>query len=318
MPVRPATDETLDRAAALIRSGAVVAFPTETVYGLGASAFNADAVARIFEIKNRPTFDPLIVHVANETMLHDVVTSVPDAGRALMERFWPGPLTLVMKKTARIPHLVTSGLETVAVRMPAHRVAQEILRRADVPLAAPSANPFGYLSPTRAEHVERMLGERVDLIVDGGPTLLGVESTILLLEPNVTLLRHGAVAVEEIEALIGPIARELTDETRPLAPGRLPQHYAPRTPIRIVGAPRDVDLSNRARAALLAFREPLAGYAAVRVLSPAGDLREAAAHVFDYLHELDTIGCSRIDVEPVPSEGIGVAIMDRLRRASHR
>jgi L-threonylcarbamoyladenylate synthase len=318
MPVETATTETLDRAAALIRNGAVVAFPTETVYGLGACAFDPRAVARIFEIKNRPAFDPLIVHVAGDAMLREVVRAVPESGRVLMERFWPGPLTLVMNKTTRVPEIVTSGLETVAVRMPSHPVAQEIVARAGVPIAAPSANPFGYLSPTKAEHVAQMLGDRVDLIVDGGPTAHGVESTIVLLEPQPTLLRHGAVPVEEIEAAIGPVERELSDETRPLAPGRLPQHYAPSAPIRIVASADEVAFAERSDAALLAFRAPAEGYRIMRVLSSSGDLREAAAHLFDYLHELDRANVSRIDAERVPEQGIGVAIMDRLQRAARR
>ncbi len=318
MPVLQATTETIDRAAALLRAGAVVAFPTETVYGLGAHAFDANAVARIFEIKSRPTFDPLIVHVESQTMLETVVASVPKSARRLMERFWPGPLTLVMKKTARVPEIVTSGLETVAVRMPAHPVARALLKRAGIPLAAPSANPFGYLSPTLAEHVERMLDERVDLIVDGGATNYGVESTILLLEPQPTLLRHGAIPVEEIEGVIGAVSRELSDETKPLAPGRLPSHYAPSKPIRIVTNANDIAPSERSGAGLLAFRYPVEGYAAVRTLSPRGDLREAASRLFESLHELDREDVARIDVESVPDEGIGVAIMDRLRRASQR
>ncbi len=318
MPVLPATTETIDRAAVLLRAGAVVAFPTETVYGLGACAFDASAVARIFEIKNRPTFDPLIVHVDGESMLESVVASIPDAARELMSRFWPGPLTLVLKKTEPVPAIVTSGLETVAVRMPAHPVARALLQRVQLPLAAPSANPFGYLSPTRAQHVERMLDDRVDLIVDGGATTHGVESTIVLIEPTPTLLRHGAIPVEHIEALIGPVAREFSDETKPLAPGRLPQHYAPSKPIRIVTDANDVPRPERQNAALLAFSTPVDGYAAVRTLSPAGDLREAAARLFESLHELDREEITRIDAETVPNEGIGVAIMDRLRRASHR
>ena len=318
MPVLPATTETIDRAAALLRAGAVVAFPTETVYGLGAHAFDANAVARIFEIKNRPTFDPLIVHVDTNAMLETVVASVPDTARDLMARFWPGPLTLVMKKTARVPEIVTSGLETVAVRMPAHPVARALLKRAEIPLAAPSANPFGYLSPTLAEHVQRMLDDRVDLIVDGGATNYGVESTILLLEPEPTLLRHGAIPIEDIERVIGSVSRELSGETKPLAPGRLPSHYAPSKPIRIVAHAEDVPREERSGAGLLALRNPTEGYAAVRTLSPRGDLREAAARLFESLHELDREDVTRIDVEAVPDEGIGVAIMDRLRRASHR
>jgi L-threonylcarbamoyladenylate synthase len=316
MPLVSASSEMLDRAASLLRSGAVVAFPTETVYGLGANAFDAVAAARIFEIKARPSFDPLIVHVANDEMLREVAAEIPDAARALIERFWPGPLTLVLRKTPRVPELVTSGLETVAVRMPAHPVARALIARAGVPLAAPSANPFGYLSPTHATHVERMLGELVDLILDGGPTEYGVESTIVMLEPEPVLLRHGAIGAEAIEAVVGRLGRELSDRAKPLAPGRLPQHYAPRLPIRIV-EPANVPLEARRDAALLAFTDAVDGYRDVRVLSGAGDLREAAAHLFEFLHELDASGAQRIDAQPVPQHGIGAAIMDRLTRASH-
>ena len=316
MPMLDADDAGLDRAAALLRTGGVVAFPTETVYGLGADAFDARAVARIFEIKARPTFDPLIVHVLDEVMLARVASSVSPAVRALIARFWPGPLTLVLRKQAEVPDLVTAGLPTVAVRMPAHPIARALLARAGTPIAAPSANPFGYLSPTRAEHVAAMLGERVDAIVDGGSTEHGLESTIVMLEPEAVLLRHGAVPVEAIEAITGPLARELPDAHRPLAPGRLPQHYAPRTPIRVIDDAASVPQSERERAALLAFRAAEPGYAASRVLSARGDLREAAAHLFEYLHELDALGLARIDAERVPSEGIGAAISDRLARAA--
>lgn len=312
----PATPENIDRAAALLRSGAVVAFPTETVYGLGANALDARAVARIFEIKGRPSFDPLIVHVADEAVLHRVVAEVPPAARALIERFWPGPLTLVLRKSDDVPAIVTSGLPTVGVRLPAHPTARALLARAGVPVAAPSANPFGYLSPTRAEHVERMLGESVDLILDDGLTKFGVESTIVAFDPRPSLLRPGALAVEEIEAAIGPLARTAAFETRPLAPGRLEHHYAPNTPIRLIEG--DVPMAQRRGAALLAFDASVEGYDAARVLSPGGDLREAAAHLFEYLHELDALGLTRIDAQRVPERGIGIAILDRLRRASHR
>jgi L-threonylcarbamoyladenylate synthase len=318
VPVVPATSENLDRAAALLRSGGVVAFPTETVYGLGANAFDARAVARIFEIKGRPAFDPLIVHVSDETMLERVAQEIPATARTLIRAFWPGPLTLVLNKRAEVPDLVTAGLPTVAVRMPAHPIARALIERAATPIAAPSANPFGYLSPTQAAHVERMLHGRIDCIIDGGPTEHGVESTIVMLEPRPTLLRHGAIAVEAIEASIGPLARELSDEARPLAPGRLSRHYAPRTPIRIVSDPVRVPQSERAGAALLAFRAPVAGYLETRVLSTAGDLREAAVHFFEYLHELDASDAVRIDAEKLPMEGVGVAIMDRLERAGSR
>jgi L-threonylcarbamoyladenylate synthase len=318
VPILAADDAGIDRAAALLRAGGVVAFPTETVYGLGANAFDARAAARIFEIKARPAFDPLIVHVADDAMLAGVASDVSDAARALIARFWPGPLTLVLRKRAEVPDIVTAGLPTVAVRMPAHPVARALVARAGTPIAAPSANPFGYLSPTRAAHVATMLGERVDAVLDGGGSEHGVESTIVMLEPEAVLLRHGAIPVEAIEAMTGPLARELPDEHRPLAPGRLPQHYAPRTPIRVVEDPSRVPESERVNAALLALRAAVPGYAASRVLSPSGDLREAAAHLFEYLHELDALGCVRIDAERVPSEGIGAAISDRLARAAAR
>jgi L-threonylcarbamoyladenylate synthase len=317
MPVVPATPENLERAAALLRSGAIVAFPTETVYGLGGAAFDVRAVARIFEIKQRPTFDPLIVHVADEAMLARVARDVPDAAQRLIERFWPGALTLVLRKQDEVPGLVTAGLDTVAVRMPAHPVARALIALAGIPVAAPSANPFGYLSPTRAAHVARMLGDRVDLILDGGAATHGLESTIVMLEPQPVLLRHGAIAAEEIEAVSGPLARELSDDASPLAPGRLPQHYAPSIPIDIA-APESLTRAERANAALLAFDTAVEGYRAMRVLSPRGDLREAAANFFEYLHELDASGASRIVAAPIPARGIGEAIMDRLLRASKR
>ena len=318
MPLEPFSERTLDRAAALIRGGGVVAFPTETVYGLGANALDARAVARIFEIKERPTFDPLIVHVYDEAMLQRVAARVTPDARRLMNAFWPGPLTLVLPKMPAIPEIVTSGLPTVGVRMPAHPVARALLERAGVPLAAPSANRFGALSPTRADHVARSLDDRPDLIIDGGATKHGLESTIVLMEARATLLRPGAIAIEAIEAVIGTVARDVSDETRPLAPGRLPQHYAPSTPICIVDDAGATPQRERERAALLAFRADTGGYAASRVLSRSGDLREAAASLFESLHALDALQLERIDVEAVPESGIGVAIMDRLRRAAAR
>lgn len=315
MTLSEATENAIERAAGILRDGGLVAFPTETVYGLGANALDAGAVARIFEAKDRPHFDPLIVHVAGEAMLKRVVAGVSPRARALADRFWPGPLTLVLPKAAAIPELVTAGLPTVGVRMPAHPVAAALIARAGVPVAAPSANPFGYLSPTQASHVERMLGDRVDMILDGGQTTHGLESTILLTDPEPVLLRPGAIPVEELEAVAGPIARELheTGAAR-LAPGRLSRHYAASTPIRVV-APPEVPLEDRAGAGVLGWREAPPGYEAARVLSPEGDLREAASHLFERLHELDALGLRRIDVEPVPETGLGLAIMDRLRRA---
>lgn len=314
MVVSP-TPENLERAAQIIRSGGLVAFPTETVYGLGANALDARAAAKIFEAKERPGFDPLIVHVVDREMLQKVVQDIPAVAERLMERFWPGPLTLVLPKSDRIPGIVTSGLSTVAVRMPAHPVAQELIRRAGVPVAAPSANPFGYLSPTRAEHVERMLGERVDLILDGGRTEFGVESTIVLLAEKPIVLRYGAVAVEELEKVLGLLELQVGESEKPLVPGQLPQHYAPHTPIHIA-LPEDIPPELRKRVGYLAFQQVPKGFKVVKVLSSTGNLLEAAAHLFEALHQLDRLGLEAIYAEPVPEKGLGRAIMDRLRRAS--
>lgn len=314
--MKPATPENVRRAAELLRRGGVVAFPTETVYGLGARAFDATAVARIFEIKRRPAFDPMIVHVADRAMLETVATEMPASARTLMERFWPGALTLVLQKTPRLPSIVTAGLPTVAVRTPSHPVARALLEAVGEPLAAPSANPFGSLSPTRAEHVAEALGGQVDLILDGGRSRLGIESTIVGFEPKPVLLRPGAVPAEEIEAVVGPLGSSLDMNTM-RSPGQLPVHYAPRTPLRIV-EPANVAVSDRARAGVLTFRQPFDGYAAARVLTVAGDLREAAAGLFDALHELDGLALERIDAQPFPEAGLGRAIMDRLRRAASR
>lgn len=310
----PAEPANVARAASVLRAGGVVAFPTETVYGLGALAFDPLATARVFEIKRRPSFDPLIVHVLDEAMLERVVAGFPELARRLAARFWPGPLTLVLPKRPEVPDLVTAGLASVAVRMPAHPVARALLQEVDAPIAAPSANPFGALSPTRAEHVARGLGGRVDLILDGGPSEHGLESTIVALDPP-ALLRPGAVPPEAIEEVTGPLARGRPGPA--LAPGTLPQHYSPRTPLRLID-PEGVPATERTSAAALTLRREIEGYAASRVLSAAGDLREAAARFFEALHELDDLGLERIDAEPLPSRGLGLAMMDRLTRAAAR
>jgi L-threonylcarbamoyladenylate synthase len=307
----------LDRAAEILRGGGVVAFPTETVYGLAANAFDAGAVARIFDLKQRPRFDPLIVHVLDEVMLGGVVVGLSAVGVNLAAEFWPGPLTLVVSKRPAVPDLVTAGLATVAVRMPAHPTARALLERVQFPLAAPSANPFGYLSPTRAEHVAEGLDDRIDLLIDGGSTQYGLESTVLALEPEPAVLRLGAIPVAELEAVAGPLVVLQRDAAgaSPRSPGRLLHHYAPHTPIRIVefGA---VPLEQRAGAGALAFHQAPDGYATARVLSASGDLRQAAAQFFELLHELDAAKVDRIDAEHLPERGLGAAMMDRLRRAT--
>lgn len=338
IPVLPATPEALLRAADRLRAGDLVAFPTETVYGLGARAHDPAALARIFEAKQRPFFDPLILHVADRAQFESLIA--PEArrderARLLADRFWPGPLTLVLPKAADVPDLATSGLPTVAVRMPAHPVALALIRAAGFPLAAPSANPFGRLSPTTAAHVRAHFEAGIALILDGGPCAVGVESSIVSLAGETpTLLRAGGIPREAIEAVIGPVAVGAAAAEKPLAPGQLPGHYAPRTPLRIItgaaspagntGASSVSDaISAGKRLGYLAFRSAPAMAqagtgtpAALEILSPSGDLREAAANLFACLHRLDAAGLDLILAETVPETGLGMAILDRLRKAA--
>ena len=316
----PATPDAVARAAAQLRAGGVVAFPTETVYGLGADATNDAAVARIFSIKNRPSFDPLIVHLAEPAALSTVVAACPDAARRLVARFWPGPLTVVLPKAERIPDIVTAGMPSVAVRVPAHDVARALIAAADRPIAAPSANPFGYVSPTTAAHVAAQLGDAVPTILDGGECRVGVESTIVSFLADVpVLLRPGAITLEMLEAELGPV-RVGVDTPLPTAPGQLPRHYAPHTPLEIIDDVGAIAPAARAGSALLTCAPvaETAGLAHVEVLSPSGDLEVAAAHLFAALRALDGGGFRRVYAVAIPEVGIGRAIMDRLRRATRR
>lgn len=303
-------------AARLIRAGELVAFPTETVYGLGADATNARAVAKIFEAKGRPQFNPLISHVPDATEARRLV-QWSDAADRLAAHFWPGPLTLVLMRSSDCPIalLATAGLDTVAIRAPAHPMAQELIRAAGVPIAAPSANRSGSISPTRAEHVAESLGDKVAMILDGGPCEVGVESTVLDLttEPP-TLLRPGGATREAIEAAIGPIALSgavPTGDAPRTSPGQLQSHYAPARPVRLDATTVAGD------EALLAFGpNPPSGGKRTLNLSPTGDLAEAAANLFAHLRALDRCDIARIAVMPVPHTGLGLAINDRLRRAA--
>ncbi|WP_091100411.1 L-threonylcarbamoyladenylate synthase [Micromonospora citrea] len=310
-------DSGIAEAASVLRTGGLVAFPTETVYGLGANALDARAAARIFEAKARPSFDPLITHLADAAELEKLVGAVPPAVTALAERFWPGPLTLIVDRPAAVPQIVTSGLPTMAVRVPDNAYARALIAEAGVPVAAPSANRFGQLSPTRAEHVVRGLGAAVDVVLDGGPTRCGIESTIVDARAGrPVVLRLGALPLEALAEAVGPVTVRPGSSGQPVAPGTLAAHYAPRTPLRLAtGA--EPPAADGVRRGFLAFREPPAGdWAAVEVLSAAGDLTEAAARLFDALHELDATGVGEIVVEPVPEAGVGRAINDRLRRAA--
>lgn len=316
--------EDLATAARALADGSLVAIPTETVYGLGADAWNTRAVARIFAAKNRPTFDPLIVHVADPADASEVADLSPPFAQALIDRFWPGPLTLVLPKRLRVPDLVTSALATVAVRCPAHTVARRIIGLAGVPIAAPSANPFGYLSPTTAEHVARQLGDRVDFIVNGGPCRVGVESTVVDLSSYPPLiLRPGALSLEELAAVVPGIQSFDRSTTSPRAPGQLPSHYAPSAALHLVPSGGLSATKPGQRAAALCFggqssaKLALQGkFCRVVDLSPGRDPVEAAAALFAAMHELDREGFGEIWAERLPDEGIGRAVNDRLYKAS--
>lgn len=293
-----------------------MALPTETVYGLAADALQPDAVLKIFEAKERPFFDPLIVHLPDLDWL-DRLTAVPaaDAGlvRALTERFWPGPLTLVLPRRDIVPEMVASGLPTVALRMSAHPVFRAVVSACGTPLAAPSANRFGRISPTAAAHVISELAGRIPLVVDGGPTAHGVESTVVAVAGGrLEILRSGPVTREEL-AEYGEIAAPGV-VSKPVAPGQLKSHYAPRTPLRLAAGPRPIPGK---RCGLLAWKNAVPGFQRVELLTPTGDLREAATHLFAALRRLDEAGLDQIIAEPVPETGLGVAIMDRLRKAAH-
>lgn len=316
MPVRPADQAAILEAGRLIRAGALVAFPTETVYGLGADATNGRAVAAIFAAKGRPRFNPLIVHVPDLAAAERIAMVTPTA-RALAQAFWPGPLTLVLARRAEagLSDLVSAGLDSVAVRAPAQRVAQALLAAAGRPLAAPSANRSGRVSPTTAEHVLDDLDGAVGMILDGGATQHGLESTVVDAAGDgpVRLLRPGAVPREAIEAVLGgPLADgPSTDVRNPTSPGQLASHYAPNAALRLNA--REV----RAGEALLAFGADAPETEGPSInLSPSGDLAEAAAALFAALRDLDRSGVTTIAVMPIPEHGLGEAINDRLRRAA--
>jgi L-threonylcarbamoyladenylate synthase len=314
MTVVAATSEAIAEAAGVLRAGRLVAFPTETVYGLGADATNARALAAIFEAKGRPRFNPLIAHVPSM----DAVSSLghlTEAGHKLAAAFWPGPLTLVLAKCADCPvaDLATAGLATIAVRIPAHPIGRALLEAARMPIAAPSANRSGHVSPTTAAHVDADLGDKVAMILDGGATSVGVESTVVdVTGDTVVILRLGGIAREDIARVLGCDIHVAGDQNvTPSSPGMLARHYAPATPLRLdAGDVRDGE-------ALLGFGNDVPRHAGLTInLSPSGDLAEAAANLFAALRTLDAAGATTIAVTPIPAYGLGEAINDRLRRAA--
>jgi L-threonylcarbamoyladenylate synthase len=353
MPIIKISDESIREAAAVICDGGLVAFPTETVYGLGGDAYNPTALAKIFEVKGRPRFDPLIVHIADVKTLEKIVdlslldTVVQKNITALTEKFWPGPLTLILPKRDIMPGLATSGLPTVAVRFPAHDTARKLIAYSTGAVAAPSANPFGYLSPTRAEHVADALGEKIEIILDGGPTEYGLESTVLDMSGGmVRLLRPGAITREAIEAIIGKVdcgnasnsssIKVVASDKAQVSPGLMKSHYAPRIPLYICNfedfcckaVTKTMPENDQYQDAAILFFDGASRNKwiakqphhqqeiAIAVLSETGNLLEAAARLFETLHDLEELKVKRIYAQLAPEEGLGTAINDRLQRAA--
>lgn len=301
-------------AISFLQKDELVAIPTETVYGLAGNAFSTKAITAIFETKNRPSFDPLIVHVADAKQLNDLVTEVPEAAQKLIDAFWPGPLTLLLPKSARIPDLVTAGSKLVGVRCPNHPLTHQLLQQLPFPLAAPSANPFGYISPTTPDHVAKQLGEKIPYILDGGPAGIGLESTIVGFEDNQAFVyRLGGLSIEALEKVIGRVNIQLNVSSNPKAPGQLKSHYAPKKKFLI----KEKEQFNQPQKniGLLSFQKDYQ-FHIQKILSPSGNLAEAAANLFTYMRALDESPVDEIWTELVPDMGLGKAINDRLIRAS--
>lgn len=324
LPVDPARPDAaaLAPAAETLRRGGLVAFPTETVYGLGAHALDPAAVARIYAAKGRPGYNPLIVHVADANAARALTSAWPAEAEALAAAFWPGPLTLVLPKDTRVPHSVTAGLPSVALRVPAHPVAHALLRAAGVPVAAPSANRSTEVSPTTAGHVARSLGERVDVIVDGGPCPVGIESTVLSLAgPVPTLLRPGTISVDDLRPVIGEVAQPSADPhataARP-SPGMMDRHYAPRAPLHLFNDPGRVRSDAAEKTAVLVMPDATRATlpAAADVMEMPADPRAYASRLYALLHELDDRGYARVWVQQPPDVPAWAGVRDRLRRAA--
>ncbi|PWE00212.1 L-threonylcarbamoyladenylate synthase [Marinilabilia rubra] len=307
----------ITHAAQLIQSGELVAFPTETVYGLGADALNPSAVAKIFEAKERPAFDPLIVHVAHLNQTKSLCRQWDERIRLLAEHFWPGPLTIVVEKNERVPDIVTSGLNTVGIRMPDHPLALQLIAEAKTPIAAPSANKFGRISPTKAWHVANQLTE-VPYIIDGGQTTVGIESSVIRLhEDGFVMLRPGAISSDQIREVI-PESKMSDEEHKLHSPGLIKSHYSPQKPLFIGEIDlKETDLSN---AGLIAWGQPeyASKFSKVEYLSVDQRMEEAAINLFSALHNMESSDVEFIVADPVPEEGIGIAIMDRMRKAAYR
>lgn len=302
-----------------LKKGEVVGIPTETVYGLAANALNKDAVLSVFEIKNRPHFDPLIIHLPNFESIVQYTINHDKRVQLLAEQLMPGPLTLLLHKNDKIPYLVTSGSEKVACRIPQHPLSIELLKQLDFPLAAPSANPFGYISPTKAIHVEQQLGDKIPYILDGGECMVGIESTIIdCTTPKFEILRLGGCSIETIEQCLGEkVILNLNLNSNPKAPGQLDKHYSPRTPMKLVNDFKSYNNKEQKRVAFLTFgNENLEHMGFQLNLSASANLSEAAKNLFDMMRQLDEMNFDLIVSKLLPEHGIGLAVNDRLKRAS--
>ena len=317
MEIKTKTGNDIAECAELLRSGKLVAIPTETVYGLAANGFDPKAVSRIYEAKGRPHFDPLILHIGEMSQVETLSTSFPEIAQKLAKAFWPGPLTLILPKSNRVPDIVSAGLQTVGIRMPRHETTLALLRTLDFPLAAPSANPFGYISPTSAQHVYDQLNGKIDYILDGGECSVGLESTIVSFAgENPVILRMGGISVEDIESVIGKLEVKNQSTSNPTAPGMLISHYAPKTPLLLGDINKLITQSNTKNFAVLGFKTTY-GYQG-ETLSKTGDFREAAQNLFSALRRLDNQNYDAIIAEELPEIGLGRAINDRLRRAEKK
>ena len=307
----------VSEAARLLKDGEVVAIPTETVYGLAGNAFEPKALAKIFAAKERPTFDPLIVHIADIAQLTDIAKDIPDSAYRLAEAYWPGPMTIILPKKDCIPDLCTSALPSVAVRFPSHPIAQQIIKESGLPLAAPSANLFKHVSPTTAEHVAAQLADRIAGIVDGGPCSVGVESSIISLVGEPTVMRPGAITPEMFKAILGEVKiKESTSKPgQPmLAPGQCDTHYRPQVPLYYGEIPTGYTLPEHT--VRIAFGTQAGPIPATLNLSATGDMIEATSKLYAFMHDLDDPKYDLILVDPIPNTGVGMALNDRLKRAS--
>jgi L-threonylcarbamoyladenylate synthase len=312
------TGNDISKASELLRNGRLVAIPTETVYGLAANALDEKAVLSIFTAKSRPSFDPLIVHVDSYNSAFRYASCNNSKLMGIMRTFWPGPLTVLMEKKSMIPGLVTSGLNTVAIRVPSHRLTLQLLRQVQLPLAAPSANPFGYVSPTRVEHVEKQLGDKIDYILDGGPCDIGVESTILSADGDKIIVhRLGGLPLEEIEKVSGPVEMRINQSGNPLSPGQLKSHYSPTKPLFTGDLSVLLQRHKGKKISVIAFGPHTLFDPNLTVynLSPTGDLHEAALNLFNYIRLADEDDSDVVIAAILPETGMGRAINDRLLRA---